>query len=586
MLHTVAAAVLAAAATAAAPATLTAVVAAAAPAAPAVRDATAGMSRWNYGGGSLGDTFLAGQPVAPAAGARSSYRTSRSVTATDGTSVADADTAAMLLTSVWSTRDIGLYLPAPAPAAAGAYTLTLHFAETWATAAGVRRFHVSAAAADAAGAPVDGPPAIDVRDVDLFAAGGGQSHVAIDLSAPLMLPAGGGVTVWLRATAANNPTIQGATLAWRAEGASTATPTPAATATPTPAATATPTPTHTTTPTPSAAPTPTLTPTPTSSTNLPSWTALPDAPSTARRHENCFVNHQNRFFLIGGRSSDSTLVYDPSSASWTTAASLPSMGGGIHHMQCVSYGGLIVVVCAWTGTYPREQLLNRVLLFDPAADTWSQGDVIPPAHNRGSAAVVVRDGAIYIAAGNIGGHGSHSESSTLFTRYVPSTANEAASWTALAPCPRSRDHVYGVISQGQLVLAGGRDGGSSDPFNAVRTEIDVYSFEEDKWRTLPEARLAQGRGAPLVAAIGNTVIVAGGEGGGRVWPATEVLDMVSEQMVELSPAVFMVTGRHASPAVVCNGAAYVVAGSGGQGGGPELKSFEAFSVGPIVPCTS
>lgn len=243
-----------------------------------------------------------------------------------------------------------------------------------------------------------------------------------------------------------------------------------------------------------------------------------------------------------------------------------------------------MVVAAWTGNYPREVLLPRVLLYDPVADLWSEGDEIPEEFNRGSAAAVVHNGAIYLAGGNLGGHGDHSTSSTLLTRYVPSTTERAASWSALAPLPRSRDHVYGVISRGQLVLAGGRDGGDANPFNAVRTPIDVYSFETDAWRTLPDAALKHGRGAPAVAAIGDVVVVAGGEGGGQVWPQTEVLDMLTEQMVVLSPEVEMVRGRHASPAVVCNGAAYVVAGSGSQGGSPELRSFEVFSYGPALPC--
>jgi len=253
-------------------------------------------------------------------------------------------------------------------------------------------------------------------------------------------------------------------------------------------------------------------------------------------------------------------------------------------MQCVSYGGLIYIVAAWTGGYPREQLLPRVITYDPAADAWDMnGDVIPDAHNRGGAAVVVHDGALYIAGGNVGGHGGHSRSSTLLTRYVPSAAGRPASWTALSRLPRVRDHVYGVVSRGRLVLAGGRDGARG--FDAVPTAIDVYDFGRDAWRTLPGAALAVGRGAPVVAAIGDTVVVAGGEGNRRVWPATEILDMATERMVTpANPPVEMRRGRHASPAVVCAGAAYVAAGSGRQGGRPELTPGEVFSSGPRRRC--
>lgn len=589
MLRTVVAAVAAAAAVATAITSTTATILTAA-ALPTVREATSGVSRWNFGGPALGTTFLAGIPVAPAGGVRF-FQARRPVNAADGTPIADVDTAAMLFTCIWAEEDIGLFLPAPAPAAAGTYNLTLHFAEPWFDAAGKRRFHVTAAAAaDAAEvtAPAGGDLALNVQDLDLYAAGGGRSHVEVQLTASVTVPAGGGVVVWLHATDANNPTIQGATLLMETPTTPTPTPapstTPMSTPTPTPAPTTTPPPTTAPTPTRSPTPTPTRSPTPSADATLASWSALPDAPDAAKRHENCFVNHRNRFYLIGGRQSRATLVYTPSTGAWTTAQSPPPMSGGLHHMQCVSYGPHIVVVGAWSGGYPRERLLPRVLLFDPAADTWADGDAIPDAYNRGSAAVVVHAGAMYIAGGNVGGHGGHATSSTLLTRYVPSTPGRPAQWTALASLPRSRDHVYGVVWRGQLVLAGGRDGGSDDDFNAVRTAIDVYSFADNAWRTLPAAALATGRGAPAVAAVGDTVVVAGGEGGGRVWPATEVLDMATERMVALSPPVTMVRGRHASPAVVCNGVAYVVAGSGGQGGGPELNSFERFSYGPPAAC--
>lgn len=458
------------------------------------------------------------------------------------------------------------------PVAPGAYTVRLMFAEVyvWTSAVGKRVFDI------AIGDGATAAPPVVLADYDLFADAGAATAVVKSFDVTV----GGGPLVISMVASVQNVAIQAIEVVV-AGGSGAPTPAPTLAPTPTPEMpTAKPTPS-------SATSTPTPTPTPAPAVAA-AWSPLPDAPASARRHENCFVNHRNRFYLIGGRSRQSpgllTLVYTPSTATWAPAAPPPYTPGGVHHMQCVSFEGAIVLVAAWTGIYPAETLLERVLVYNSTADAWSAGDVIPAAFNRGSAAAVVHAGAIYLAGGNVGGHGARSESSTLLTRYVPSTTGRAASWSARAPLPRSRDHVYGVVSRGQLVLAGGRDGGNATPFNAVRTAIDVYSFQADTWTTLPRAALAHGRGAPAVAALGDTVVVAGGEGGGRVWPETEVLDVAAGRMVTPAPPAAMVRGRHASPAVVCAGAAYVVAGSRDQGGTPELNSFEVYSAGAAAPC--
>lgn len=530
------------------------VAAATVPSLPTVRSSSPSVQRWNFAGPAIGTTYAAGAPYATSTRHLRSWQTHSPVTEADGSPLSDQARKLMLDTSLWADADIAITLPA----SAGNYTLTLHFAETWADREGVRRFDVAAGPAGTTPLPVLR------QDLDLFVEGGHRRYVPVDVVTQLTVPPGGtGVAIYLTRSTANNPTISGATLA----------PPPVVS----PPLPATPNLGADSTPSPSPAP----------SKGAPQWSPLPQSLPSAARHENCFVKHLSRFYLIGGRSRSApgkpTLVYTPSTGSWVTAAPPPYSAGGVHHMQCVSLGDAIYVVGAWTGSYPREKTLPNVLVYHPATDLWTVGDPIPAVFNRGSAAAVVRGGAIYLAGGNTGGHGSHSTSRTLLTRYIPSAEGRPACWKALAPLPRPRDHVYGVLSRGQLVLAGGRDGGSSDVFNAVSTAIDVYDFERDSWRTLEHAALAQGRGAPVVAAIGDVVVVSGGEGGGSVWPLTEVIDMATERMAT-TPGVFMVRGRHASPAVVCNGAAYVVAGSGSQGGGPELRSFEVFSFGPPAPC--
>ncbi|GAB0496958.1 hypothetical protein MMPV_008279 [Pyropia vietnamensis] len=555
----------AAAVVTAAAATVVVVATAALSTLPTVCTSRVSVQRWNFGGPAIGTTYAAGTPFASSAGELRSWQTHSPVTEADGSPLSDQARKRMLDTSLWANADISITLPA----SPGNYTLTLHFAETWADREGVRRFDVAAGPAGMTPLPV-------LRQgLDLFVAGGHRRYVPVDVATRLTVPPGGaGVAIYLTQSTANNPTILGATLA-RIPAVCSRLPVQPPEISETPPAT----------PKPAATP---MHPPPLSlSKGAPQWSPLPPSLPSAARHDHCFVKHQSRFYLIGGRSRSApgkpTLVYTPSKGSWAHAAPPPYSAGGVHHMQCVSLEDAIYVVGAWTGGHPREKTLPNVLIFHPATDRWTVGDPIPAAHNRGSAAAVVWGGAIYLAGGNRGGHGGHSTSMSLLSRYVPSAEGRAACWKALAPLPRPRDHVYGVLSRGQLVLVGGRDGGSQNAVNAVSTAIDVYSFERNRWRTLEHAALAQGRGAPVVAAIGDVVVVSGGQGGGRVWPQAEVIDMAAERMVT-TPGVSMVRGRHASPAVVCNGAAYVVAGSGSLGGSPELCSFEVFSFGPPAAC--
>ncbi|OSX69166.1 hypothetical protein BU14_1779s0002 [Porphyra umbilicalis] len=284
--------------------------------------------------------------------------------------------------------------------------------------------------------------------------------------------------------------------------------------------------------------------------------------------------------------------YTPATGRWDWRSAPPQGAGGIHHMQCVALGDYIYILAAFTGFFPQEPTVPRVLAYHPGRNEWSTGSSpIPAPHRRGAAAAVAYRGAIYVACGNIGGHGfPHSTSQRTFSRFTPPAGGGAdGQWAALPAAPRVRDHVSAVVVGDEMVLAGGRDGGARSPFNAVVTEIDVYAFGSGAWRTL-RSRLAVGRGAPVVGAIGGRVVIAGGEGKGEVWPQTEVLDVAADTIqtvaARMLPGPGGSQGRHATTGAVCNGVIYAAAGSGRQGGSPELSSMEAFSfVQPPPKCT-
>ena len=110
-----------------------------------------------------------------------------------------------------------------------------------------------------------------------------------------------------------------------------------------------------------------------------------------------------RAYLMGGRGVKSVEEFDPGSNPWRELGPTPLE---IHHFQPVALGGLICVMSAVTGKYPKETPLESWHTYDPADDTWQKGAPIPQGRRRGGAGTAVHDGKIYVACGIIDGHTS------------------------------------------------------------------------------------------------------------------------------------------------------------------------------------
>jgi len=445
--------------------------AAVAAAAAAAAAATAQTVRYNVGGGALPRLSPPWAALPPGALRGASYPRS-------------APPAPVL----WTTADAvyttwresppgaqwGVRLPVPA---AGTYTVTLHWAEMGAAAAPRRRvFHVAVGADGAAPRPrlwaVDAGyrPRAAVRR--LLAGVAAASSITVEV-----LPQTG------------SPFLSGVTLT-RTGGGGTSTPQAAPAPKPSPARV------------------------------RPRWRPAPGAPPQAKRHENGFAVAQGRLYLLGGRDRRPVNAYDPATGAWSWGRPPPMQ---MHHFQAVAApdGRSITVGMGWTGGFPREANLRNLWSYTPATDRWAAGPRIPPARARGGGGAVVYRGVYYFVNGNRGGHGAHAVSLPWFDSYDPSTGV----WRVLPDAPVARDHVHAAVVRGELVVAGGRDGGVADFWSATTTAVTVYNFASRRWRTLPVA-LRNGRGGAAVAAVANRyVVVTGGEVPGGVVPTTEVLDM-------------------------------------------------------------
>nr|WP_231615800.1 kelch repeat-containing protein [Novipirellula artificiosorum] len=299
------------------------------------------------------------------------------------------------------------------------------------------------------------------------------------------------------------------------------------------------------------------------------WQTLETKGKPTARHETTFVNHDGKFYLIGGRESRQIDRFDPDSSVWDTMSVTTPL---IHHFQSVVWNNKIYIVGAMTGKYPKEPPMENVQIYDPISDAWTIGDPIPEDRRRGGAGTAIYNGKIYMACGITLGHTSGTNN--WFDEYDPATGQ----WKRLPDAPHIRDHFHAVVVGDKFYCIGGRNTSLHTPqfgafFGATETAVDVYDFQSGTWSTLEDAPLPIGTAAGGVVAIAGKIIYFGGETAETAVANSWMLDPETASWTRLAN---MQQGRHGSQAVVHNGRIYIACGSPKRGGG-TLSGVEVFS---------
>ncbi|BAX82077.1 family 16 glycoside hydrolase [Labilibaculum antarcticum] len=300
------------------------------------------------------------------------------------------------------------------------------------------------------------------------------------------------------------------------------------------------------------------------------WTLIDAKGDVTGRHENSFIEYNDKFYLLGGRGVNPVNIFDPKTNTWETKGKSPME---INHFQAVVYGDVFYLVGAMEGQYPIEKPLENIWLYYPKTDKWEKGPLIPENRRRGGAGAVVYKDKIYMACGIDYGHTSGTNN--LFDSYDLKTGE----WKVLTKAPHIRDHFPGITVGDKLYCVGGRNSSVHFPnrfgafFEATVPYVDVYDFKKEEWYTLEE-ELPFPSAAGGIVAMDNKLIYMGGEGVYKhAYYQTQSLDLETEKWEQLSP---MVIGRHGSGAVLYDNKIYVAAGSYKQGGS-NMNSIEVFS---------
>ena len=251
------------------------------------------------------------------------------------------------------------------------------------------------------------------------------------------------------------------------------------------------------------------------------------AASGLARHEVSYVHAGGKLYLAGGGTAHQ--AYNPATNSWTNVAPLPV---SLDHIQGVELNGKIYYIGGLT-SWPSGSV-DTVYIYDPAANSFTQGAKMP--RGRGAGGVAVHNGKIYYAGGLSSG-----VAVPWFDVYNPSTNT----WSQLADMPTARDHFHAAVVNGKFYAIGGRN----KDIDATTTVNQAYDFAKGAWQT-GLAPLPTPRGGFAAAALGDEVLIIGGEGGGKTYSAVEASNTVTNSWRSLKP---MPTTRHGIQAAVCNG---------------------------------
>ncbi|CAN8064096.1 unnamed protein product [Agarophyton chilense] len=292
-----------------------------------------------------------------------------------------------------------------------------------------------------------------------------------------------------------------------------------------------------------------------------------------QRHEACAVMINGLVILVGGRGVNKPVsIYNPKTGIWTTHPG-PGAGIEIHHFQCVAAQGKVWIVSSWTGGFPFEKDNDKIFVYDVASKSWATRAGLPLSRRRGGSAAVLRGDWIYVVGGNRGGHGAHATSLPWMDAYNYKT-NKWQTALPSMPATEARDHVGGGMVNGQLCIAGGRDGGEANFF--FKNKAATYCFNFGAWKWEKKANMPVPRAGAMTGTVcGGKLMVAGGEGGTQAYRR---VDLFNGSVWERGPD--MLRARHGSGLAIAQcrcGQIFIPSGSGNRGGSPELFSTEKYN---------
>jgi hypothetical protein len=262
-----------------------------------------------------------------------------------------------------------------------------------------------------------------------------------------------------------------------------------------------------------------------------------NAPLPVARTEVAAARHGDAIVVAGGYLADGSTsarvdVYMPSSDTWRRAPDLPV---AVNHAAAATLGGRAVVA----GGYADPGGASRgVYRLDDGR--WSSLPRLP--FRRAAAGAATLGGTLYVVGGV--GPAGLARNALAYAR---------GRWRAI-PGPTPREHLAVAAAGGRLYAVAGRTAG----LDTNLALVESWRPGERRWRR--EAAIPEPRGGTGAAAVGPTIVSAGGEAVTGTLGKVFAFDVRTRRWTALPD---LPTPRHGLGVVAIGKSVYVV------GGGPQ-----------------
>jgi hypothetical protein len=276
------------------------------------------------------------------------------------------------------------------------------------------------------------------------------------------------------------------------------------------------------------------------------WSVGADMPT--RRSELASALLDGRIYAAGGIGENWTVRneverYDPATDTWEMVAPLPV---GLHHFGMAALGGRVYVTGGYADmNFTADQAATYA--YDPATNAWTT--VAPMPVPRAAHAMVAIDGKLYV----VGGVGTNAEKLLI---YDPATDT----WDDTAPpLPTPREHLAAVaMDENYLYVIGGRT-------DQNLSLVEAYSPSQRAWISNPLPEMITPRSGITAGVIDGVIHVTGGEDltSEVTYRQHEGFNLLAAVWETLEP---LPTARHGLTSVTHEGHWYVIGGATGAGG--------------------
>ena len=244
--------------------------------------------------------------------------------------------------------------------------------------------------------------------------------------------------------------------------------------------------------------------------------------------------------------------YNVVDKTWHVAAPLPTP---LNHGNAASVDGKIYLLGALSGGRDWEAV-EQSYVYEPFNDTWAELASMPNGTARGSSAVGVCNGKLYLAGGMTllqAYKGGHQDSLSTVSSYDITTNT----WDVNhPPLPEPRQHVGGAVVGSTFYVIGGRENGV-EKYHNMTYALDLEN--PTSWKEM--APMPTARGSLACSPIGSKIYCFGGEGNPenpqRIFNETEVYDTSADTWTRLRP---MEIPRHGTGAATVGYEIYIPGG--------------------------